>query len=194
MLEKICVYCGSSPGKRTYYRDGARKLAKLFVQKDIELVYGGASVGVMGALADGVLEAGGRVTGIIPEDLVRKEVAHNKLTDLHVVASMHERKAQMADLSDAFIALPGGLGTLEELFEIVTWSQLGLHRKPIGLINVSGYYDQLASFLDHAVAEQFVKIEHRNLLMIEKDPEELISNFENYKAPDTEKWISSDST
>ncbi|SHF11041.1 hypothetical protein SAMN05443144_105200 [Fodinibius roseus] len=194
MLNRICVYCGSSPGKREEYTAGAKKLAELLVQQNVELVYGGASVGIMGALADTVLENGGKVTGIIPEDLVKKEVAHKGLTDLQVVSSMHERKFAMAEQSDGFIALPGGLGTIEELFEVLTWSQLGFHQKPVGLLNVCGYYDHLSSFLDHAVSEEFVKQDHRQILMVEDNPKALVSRFEHYEAPAVDKWISRDST
>lgn len=193
MLKKLCVYCGSSPGRRPEYIQGAQALAQLFVEHDIELVYGGASVGLMGIMADTVLQNGGRATGIIPENLVAKEIAHDKLTELKVVASMHERKAAMAELSDGFIALPGGLGTLEELFEILTWAQLGFHRKPVGLLNVYGYFDQLAGFLDHTVAEQFVSEDHRSMIIIEEDPQSLISRFQNYEAPYVEKWIDRES-
>lgn len=194
MLHRICVYCGSSPGRKREYIEGAAKLGRIFVQRDIELVYGGASVGMMGALADAVLQNGGKVTGIIPEDLMRKEVAHDKLTNLQVVSSMHERKAAMADISDGFIALPGGLGTMEELFEMLTWAQLGFHRKPIGMLNICGYYNYLSTFLDHTVEEQFVKKDHRSILMVKKDPEELLDYFNEYESPVVKKWIDREGT
>lgn len=194
MLNRICVYCGSSPGRRKEYVESAKELAKVFVKKQIELVYGGASVGVMGAIADTILDNSGQAIGVIPEDLVQKEVAHNGLTDLKVVSSMHERKAQMVELSDGFIALPGGLGTIEELFEVLTWGQLGFHQKPIGILNVCGYYNHLSSFLDYAVSEQFVREDHRSMLIVEEDPKKLINRFENYEPPVVEKWISRDST
>lgn len=192
MLNRICVYCGSSPGRREQYIKSAKQLAKLFAQKDIELVYGGASVGIMGAMADTILEENGKVTGVIPEDLVEKEVAHDDLTNLIISSSMHERKAQMAQLSDGFIALPGGLGTVEELFEMLTWGQLDFHRKPIGILNVCNYYDYLSAFLDHAVSEEFVKKEHRKLLITENNPGKLLSKFEQYTPDVTDKWIGRD--
>lgn len=179
-------------GERTTLK--ANELSKVFVKKEIELVYGDASVGVMGNLADTMLLNGGKVTGIIPRDLVEKEVAHDGLTNLKVVSSMHQRKAQMAEISDGFIALPGGLGTFEELFEVLIWEQLGFHQKPVGLLNVCGYYDDLTSFIDHAVSEQFVKEDHRDMLIIEENPQELIARFNNYEPPDVEKWINRCST
>lgn len=193
MMKKLCVYCGSSPGSRPEYAESARQMARVLVEKNIHLVYGGASVGVMGVLANAVLEEGGNVTGIIPEDLLRREVAHNRLTDLRVVGSMHERKALMAELSDGFIALPGGLGTIEELFEILTWAQLGLHKKPCGLLNVRGYYNKLIAFLDYSVSEGFVQPKHRAMLLVENDPEALLELFERYKAPDVTRWIDRES-
>lgn len=189
MIERICVYCGSRPGNREPYAREAGRLGSLLADQQIELVYGGASVGIMGILAENVLKSGGRVTGVIPEDLVRKEVAHHALSELIVVSSMHERKARMAELSDGFIALPGGLGTLEELFEMLTWGQLGFHRKPIGILNVEGYFDHLISMLDHQVAEGFVREENRGMLMVHDEPEALLNRFRNYGPPDAEKWI-----
>jgi uncharacterized protein (TIGR00730 family) len=179
-MKKVCVYCGSSSGRRPEYSYAARSLAKALTLRGIGLVYGGASVGIMGEIADAVLAGGGEVIGVIPQALVDKEVAHNGLTELKVVGSMHERKQVMMDLSDGFIALPGGLGTQEELFEVLTWSQLGFHKKPCGLLNVEGYYDKLCSFLDHAVDEQFVKTHHREMLLVDDSPEKLLTLMEAY--------------
>ncbi len=188
-MKNICVYCGSSSGKRPEYIESARQLAQELVARDLGLVYGGARVGVMAELANTVLAEGGEVIGVIPQSLVDKEVAHHGLTKLHIVDSMHDRKALMADLSDGFIALPGGLGTIEELFEALTWAQLGFHAKPCGLLNVCGYYDGLSAFLDHAVQEQFVKEVHRQMLLIEDDPGRLLGRFASYQAPHQDKWI-----
>lgn len=189
MIKSICVYCGSSPGRLELYADAARSLAQTLVQRDIRLVYGGASVGIMGLVADSVLQLGGQAVGVIPEALARKEIAHQRLTELHVTQSMHERKTLMAELSDGFIALPGGIGTLEEIFEIWTWAQLGFHQKPCGLLNAGGYYDALSTFLDHTVAEQFVKPLHRSILMVEQDPATLLDRFNGYEPPSLPKWV-----
>jgi hypothetical protein len=159
------------------------------VNRDIGLVYGGASVGIMGEIANAVLEEGGDVIGIIPKGLFKKEVAHTGITELREVDSMHERKSLMADLSDGFIALPGGLGTIEEIFEIITWSQLGIHRKPCGLLNVCQYYDKLIDFLGHAVSEQFIKATHHSTILVDECPETLLEKFEAYEVPETLKWI-----
>jgi len=164
------------------------------VNRNIDLVYGGASVGIMGKIANAVLEEGGDVIGIIPKGLFRKEVAHTGITELREVDSMHDRKSLMADLSDGFIALPGGLGTIEEIFEIITWSQLGMHRKPCGLLNVCHYYDKLIGFLDHAVSEQFIKATHYSTILVDECPDALLEKFEVYKAPETVKWIDRKST
>ncbi len=188
-FNRICVFCGSSPGLRPDYVEAARELARSLVAAGIALLYGGAEVGVMGVLADTALEAGGNVTGVIPQSLVDREVAHRGLTKLHVVDTMHERKALMAELSDGFIALPGGLGTLEELFEALTWGQLGIHSKPCGLLNTCDYYKELLSFLDHAVSEQFIKPSHRAMVMAAESPRELLRQFERYKAPLGAKWL-----
>ncbi len=169
-LKRICVFCGANTGARPAYALAARELASLMARQRTGLVYGGGNVGLMGILADTMLEAGGEVIGVIPASLVAREVAHSGLTELRVVQTMHERKALMNELSDAFIAMPGGFGTLDELFEILTWSQLGIHGKPSGLLNVAGYYDDLLVMLDHAVTEELLRPEHRTLLMTEADP------------------------
>jgi uncharacterized protein (TIGR00730 family) len=188
-LKSICVYCGSSPGRLNAYSTAASALAASLVEQNIRLVYGGANVGIMGLLADTVLQLGGEVVGVIPESLVQKEVAHTGLTELHVTQSMHERKTLMAELSDGFIALPGGIGTLEELFEVWTWAQLGFHDKPCGLLNIEGYFDSLALFLDHATDEQFVKQPHRSMLIVESNSKKLLERFRNYVPPVISKWL-----
>ena len=188
-MKNICVYCGSNPGRLGAYADGARSLAKALVDRDLGLVYGGASVGIMGLIANSVLQLGGRAVGVIPEALKRKEIEHTGLTELHVTRSMHERKTLMAELSDGFIALPGGIGTLEEIFEVWTWAQLGFHAKPCGLLNVAGYYDGLTTFLDHTVAEQFVRPAHRSTLMVEPTADALLDRFASYQAPTVQKWV-----
>jgi len=193
-IKNICVYCGSSPGRLEAYADAACALAESLVSRGIGLVYGGASVGIMGVVADQVLKLGGRAVGVIPEALVRWEVAHNNLTELHVTKSMHERKMRMAELSDGFIAMPGGLGTLEEIFEICTWAQLGIHKKPCGLLNTEGYFDPLRVFLDHAMSEQFVKPIHRSILMVESEPEAMLERFLAYEPPVLTRWVSESET
>ena len=176
-ISRLCVFCGTNAGSRPEYGTAARELGTLLASEGIELVYGGASVGIMGELADAVQEAGGHVTGIIPQQLIQKEAAHRGIQDLIVVASMHQRKSQMADMSDGFIALPGGIGTLEGFFEILTWGQLGIHRKPSGLLNVAGYFDELIQFLDRAVAEGFLAEPHRAAIMVESDPVRLLQRL-----------------
>jgi hypothetical protein len=193
-MKKICVYCGSSPGKSPEYINCARLLAKELVARNIGLVYGGASVGLMGEIANTVLADGGEVIGVIPQSLVDKEVSHNGLTELKIVDSMHERKAIMAKISDGFIALPGGLGTIEELFEVLTWSQLGFHKKPCALLNIKHYYNGLSTFLDHAVEEQFVKPIHREMLLVDDDPSKLLDAMLVYSPPAVDKWIGRDET
>jgi uncharacterized protein (TIGR00730 family) len=189
MTKRICVFCGSSSGVRQSYAKAAVSLARHLVAKRIAIVYGGGKVGLMGMLADAALEAGGDVIGVIPRSLVEKEVSHPRLSDLRVVGSMHERKAQMAELSDAFIALPGGYGTFEEFCEVLTWTQLGLHRKPCGILNIDGYYDQLLSLFDHAVTEQFLKPVHRRIVVSDNRPESLVSQLLAYEVPLIDKWI-----
>lgn len=189
-MRRICVYCGSSSGADAQYAQAARDLAGVLVRHEIELVYGGASVGSMGTIADTVLELGGKVHGVIPKMLYEKELAHEGLTKLHVVNSMHDRKTMMAALSDGFIAMPGGFGTLEEIIEIVTWGQLRFHDKPCGLLNVDGYFDHLLAWLDHAQHQGFLKPQNRRMLLSDKDPASLVGKFERYEAPKVEKWVS----
>ncbi|MFB3855468.1 MAG: TIGR00730 family Rossman fold protein [Vicinamibacterales bacterium] len=189
MLRRICVFCGSMSGTREAYRAAARETGRLLAERGVTLVYGGGRIGLMGILADAALARGGDVVGVIPEHLVRKEVAHNGLADLRTVSSMHERKALMADLSDAFIALPGGYGTLDEFCEILSWSQLGLHQKPCGILNVDGYYDGLLGLFDHAVREGFLQAEHRALVVVDEHPGRLLQRLEEAPLPAVEKWI-----
>lgn len=193
-MKSVCVFCGSSPGARASYRVAAERLATAIAKRGLDLVYGGASVGLMGALADAALAAGGRVVGVLPRALDRKEIAHVGLTELHVVDSMHERKARMAERADAFIALPGGIGTLEEWFEVLTWSQLGFHAKPCGLLDVDGYFAPLLALLDRAVHERFVTPEHRSMIVVEDDVERLLGALARWRAPAGEKWIDRDET
>lgn len=187
-MKRICVNCGSSPGFDPCYMDMARQLGQSLVNRNYELVYGGADVGLMGQVADTVMKANGTVTGIIPKSFAHK-VSHQGLTKLQIVDSMHERKTMMFNLSDAFIALPGGFGTLEEVTEILTWAQLGMHIKPCGLINTDGYFDLLLAFLDNAVLKGFMKQEHREMLLVSKTPEDMLNQIETYKAPNVEKWV-----
>ncbi len=192
MLNRVCVFCGSSSGRRAAYRRAADHLGRLLAARRVGVVYGGGNVGLMGVLADACLEAAGEVIGVIPEHLVRKELAHRGV-DLRVVHSMHERKALMADLSDAFIALPGGYGTLEEFSEVLTWSQLGLHAKPCALLNVDGYYDGLLGLIDHAVDEGFVRPQSRDLVLVDDDADRLVARVTSWQAPPAvEKWIDRD--
>ena len=191
-MERICVFCGSSPGRGPEYTAAAELLGRELVRRNIELVYGGGKVGLMGALADTVLSAGGKAIGVIPENLMAREIGHAGLTRLHVVRSMHERKALMADLSDAFIAMPGAFGTLDEFFEVLTWSQLGLHTKPCGLLNVLNFYSPLLQMLDHAVAERFLKIENRNLILAQGSVGELLAALEQWRPVRVEKWLDSE--
>ena len=188
-MKTLCVYCGSNPGSRPEYGRAAKSLAREFLAQGIDLVYGGAKVGIMGMIADTMLEGGGRVIGIMPQALVEKEVSHPGLTELKIVSSMHKRKALMAELSDGFIALPGGLGTLEELLEVLTWAQLGFHSKPCGLLNVLGFYDHLKSFLDFSTGEGFIMEAHRAMLVVEENPQTLIHKFMTYEAPKVSKWV-----
>jgi uncharacterized protein (TIGR00730 family) len=184
-VKRVLVFCGSSPGARPEYVAAAEQLGRLLADRGLAAVYGGASVGLMGALADAALDAGGTVIGVIPTRLVEHEIAHAGLTKLHVVDTMHERKALMGDLSDAVIALPGGTGTLDELFELFTWSQLGLHDKPIGLLDVIGYWQPLLRFLEHAVDERFLRAAHFQTLLVERDPEALLDLLSDQAVPNT---------
>ena len=188
-MKRICVFCGSSLGARAEYAAAARELGSFLARKGIGIVFGAGNVGLMGQLADAALAGGGEVIGVIPHALVERELAHPGLSGIHVVRSMHERKALMAELSDAFIAAPGALGTFEEILEIVTWGQLGLHEKPCGVLNLRGYFDPLLALLDNAVDEGFLKPKHRGLLLVGETPADLYAQFESYLPPTVEKWI-----
>jgi hypothetical protein len=188
-MKRICVFCGSSPGRSASYAAAAAELGRSLAKRGIGLVYGGANVGLMGILANAVMDAGGDVIGVIPQSLVKYEVAHRGLPDLRIVASMHERKAMMAELADGFIAMPGGNGTLEEFFEVLTWAQLGEHSKPCGLLDIDDYYSHLLAFLDHAVEERFLRQEHRKMLIVESSPEAILNRLAAYSPPKTGKWI-----
>jgi uncharacterized protein (TIGR00730 family) len=188
-LRSLCVFCGASPGANPVYREAAINLGRTLAQQGIQLIYGGGAVGLMGIVADAALEAGGEVIGIIPQSLKSAEIGHNGLTRLEVVDGMHARKARMAELSDGFIALPGGLGTLEELFEVWTWGQLGYHSKPLGLLEVNGFYAKLNDFLDHLVEERFVRAPHRAMLQINESPAELIAAMAQWKPAVAPKWV-----
>lgn len=187
-VRAVCVFCGASPGANPLYTQVAKDLGRLLAERNITLVYGGGAVGLMGVIADAALAAGGEVIGIIPESLKRAEVGHTGLTRLEVVDGMHARKARMAELADAFIALPGGLGTLEELFEVWTWAQLGYHSKPLGLLEVNGFYAKLIGFLDHLVDESFVRQTHRGMLQVREEPEALLEAFATWQPLPATKW------
>ena len=188
-MKNITVFCGSNSGFRTDYREAALDLARLFIEQNIRLVYGGGNVGLMGIIADEVMRLGGEVVGIIPDSLEKKEVGKRDVTELRVVSSMHERKAQMAELADGFIAMPGGIGTFEEFFEILTWAQLGFHDKPCAILNIAGYYDGLLALCDNAVAEGFLRPAHRQLILEDSNPEFLLEKMANLKPLRLEKWI-----
>ncbi len=188
-MKSVCVFLGSNPGKDPAYVDTARALGRELAGQGLVLVYGGSSVGLMGELADAALAQGGRVVGVIPQALKDKEIAHTSLSELHVVDSMHQRKARMAEFSEAFIALPGGLGTLEEFFEVLTWGQLGFHAKPCGLLNVNGYWDGLYRFLDTATDQGFIPASHRDMILSADTPAGLLASFANYQPPTAKKWI-----
>jgi uncharacterized protein (TIGR00730 family) len=192
--QSICVFCGSSAGSNPAYRAAATELGTLLAGQRRRLVYGGGNVGLMGVVADAVLRSNGSVVGVIPQHLLDLEVGHLGLSELRVVHSMHERKQQMSMLADAFVLMPGGLGSLEEFFEIWTWGQLGLHRKPYGILNVAGYFDALLAFLDHAVAERFVRPEHRRLVVVADEPGALLDALDRAKAPALPKWVDRSTT
>ena len=193
-MKSVCVFCGSNSGRGDRYVEAARELGGVLGQRNIKLVYGGGCVGLMGVVADAALAAGGRVTGVIPAALVAREVGHNALTEQHVVDSMHERKALMAELSEGFIAMPGGYGTLDETFEILTWAQLGMHAHPIGMLNVDGYFDKLLAFVDHAIAEGFVRPEYRGMISVADTPSGLLDAMARYQPPTVTKWITQSET
>jgi uncharacterized protein (TIGR00730 family) len=194
MMQRVCVFCGSSVGSDPAFRQAAKALGRALVEEDITLVYGGGNIGLMGAIADRVMCGGGRVIGVIPRQLVDKELAHHGITDLRVVGSMHQRKALMAELAEGFIALPGGYGTLEEFSEVLTWGQLGLHAKPLGMLNVSGYYDHLLRFLDHAVEVRLLSPQHRRLVLDSDRAERLLQRMADWRPTPMPKWIESDET
>jgi uncharacterized protein (TIGR00730 family) len=193
-VKRVCVYAGSNAGARAAYAATAAELARVLVARGIGVVFGGGDVGLMKVVADATMAAGGEVIGIIPEALMAREVGHRDITELRVVSSMHERKSLMAELSDGFVALPGGFGTIEEIIEIATWAQLGLHAKPFGLLNVDGFYDALVAFFDHAVVEGFFRPQHRAMLLVARQPEQLLDAFTNWQPPAVDKWIDRDET
>ncbi|HVV99399.1 MAG TPA: TIGR00730 family Rossman fold protein [Planctomycetaceae bacterium] len=194
MFRRVCVFCGSNAGGRPEYRESAEALGRLLVARGCGLVYGGGSVGLMGVIADAVLAAGGEVQGVIPKSLATRELLHPRVEPMHVVEGMHARKSLMAELADAFIAMPGGYGTFEELFEVITWAQLGLHAKPIGLLNVAAFFDPLVQLVDHAVDEGFVKAAQRELIVVEADVERLFERLETHRPPAVPKWIRPEQT
>jgi uncharacterized protein (TIGR00730 family) len=194
MTQRICVFCGSSPGAREEYVAAARHIAEILVARKIGVVYGGGNTGLMAAVANAAMAAGGEVIGVMPRAMVEKERANHDVTQLRIVGSMHERKALMSELSDAFIALPGGYGTFEEFCEVLTWTQLGFQRKPCGILNVAGYYDRLLEMFDHAVAEKFVKPPHRDLVISDDDPERLVERMLSQSIGYNDKWVERSST
>ncbi|PMC34025.1 TIGR00730 family Rossman fold protein [Bacillus sp. UMB0899] len=193
-MKRISVFCGSSPGASPLYLEAAEKLGHQLAKEGITLVYGGSKLGVMGTVANASLQAGGEVIGVIPKMLMERELAHTNLTELILVNTMHERKAKMEQLSDGFIILPGGPGTMEEFFEVYTWAQLGEHQKPIGMINANQYYDKLLAFFDHMIREEFLKPEYHSMVIVEQDAQELINKFRTYKPPLLTKWITPEQT
>jgi len=193
-MRRVCVFCGSSVGKQPAYAEAAQAMGAVLAERGIGLVYGGGNVGLMGVVADAVMAHGGEAIGVIPQSLADREIAHGGITQLHVVDSMHARKAMMAELADAFVAMPGGVGTFEEFFEVVTWTQLGLHRKPCGLLNVQGFYTALAAFIDQAVSEGFIKRVHRAAIVVDNDPARLLDTLARVDLPDVPKWIRREET
>ena len=189
MIQAICVFCGANYGKRPSYRESARRVGEILAERGITLVYGGGNVGLMGALADACLEKGGRVVGVIPRALKEKEIAHKDLSEMHVVGSMHARKAMMADLADAFLTLPGGFGTWDEFCEALTWSQLGLQKKACAFLNVEGYYDALLAMAQRAAEDGFIRPEHCELLLVDTDPERIVDRLQDYEVPYVPKWV-----
>jgi uncharacterized protein (TIGR00730 family) len=194
VMKRVCIFCGSSPGRDPIYLDTARHVGRLLAERGLEMVYGGSHVGLMGAVADAALNAGGHVIGVIPQGMVDREIAHTGISDLRIVKTMHERKAMMETLSDAFLALPGGMGTLEEVCEIYTWGQLGLHAKPCGLLNIAGYYDPLLQLLDNAVAAGFLRPTHREAVLSDADPAALLDRFATYRHAIADKWLTRETT
>jgi hypothetical protein len=187
-MKSICVFCGSRFGNNSVYRAAATDLGKLLAEKELALVYGGGNVGLMGEIANSVLAHGGKATGVIPQFLVEKELVHEKLSEVRIVQSMHERKALMAELADGFIAMPGGFGTLEETVEVLTWAQLGLHRKPIGLLNIEGYFNALYEFFEHMVKENFLHTEYKEMILIRDNATEMMDSLVSFRLPDIDKW------
>ncbi|MEM7166741.1 MAG: TIGR00730 family Rossman fold protein [Planctomycetota bacterium] len=193
-MKRVCVFCGANPGSNPAYVEAASALGAGIAERGLELVYGGGSVGMMGVVADAALAAGGRAIGVIPRGLATKELAHQGLTEQHIVANMHERKAMMSELADAFIALPGGFGTLEELFEVTTWAQLGIHRKPVAVLNIAGYYDALVAMIDTARDQEFIGDDYRQLLLDDNDGERLLKRLAEYQSPNLPTWMTFDET
>lgn len=192
LLRRLSVFCGSRSGADDRYAETTARFGRLLAAEQIELIFGGGSVGLMGVLADAVLSAGGKVIGVLPEMLATKELQHPGVTEMHLVPDMHRRKALMAEQADAFVALPGGYGTFEEFFEVVTWAQLGIHRKNIGLLNIAGYFDPLIRFLDHAVQEGFIKEKHRQLIVVAEEPEDMLQRLRHHQMPAVKRWLGPD--
>lgn len=187
-MRSVCIFCGSSAGRNSSYQAAAVQLGRLLTENHLALVYGGGNIGLMGEIAQSVISSGGKAIGVIPRFLVEKELVYNRLTEIRIVETMHERKANMAELADAFVAMPGGFGTLEETIEILTWSQLGLHRKPVGLLNINGYYDNLIEFINHMVTEGFLMREHKEMLLVKEDPGALLEILATFELPTVGKW------